>query len=100
MSIITPEVERQIQHAVTSIGTTVKALIDAGIEPPAIATALSSQFVNFIAMTAAFQGIPREEIMPKMIESFNGMEEFALKQYDKVTEEMVAMGDKAANDVE
>lgn len=100
MSIITPEVERQIQHSVNSIGQTVKALIDAGIEPPAIATALSSQFVNFIAMTAAFQGIARDEMMPKMLDSFQQMEEFALKQYDKVIAEVSTLAQKAANDVE
>jgi hypothetical protein len=85
---MTAEAAQQIEHAHAAIGNTLKTLIDSGMEPAALATALGGQFVNFISLTAAMQELPRAELMPRVVEAVQALEPFALSQYDRVRAEM------------
>lgn len=86
--VMSVETARQIDHAHAAIGDTMKTLIDSGMQPAALGTALGGQFVNFISITAAMQGLPRDELVSRVVEAVQALEPFALSQYDRVRAEM------------
>lgn len=85
---MTPEIAQQIDHASTAIGQTVKTLIDTGMETPAIATAITGQFINFLALVSAVQGFPREEVMKRILGAIEAMEPYCLERFDLVKAEI------------
>ena len=96
--VMSAEAAQQVEHAHVAIGETIKTLIDSGMQPAALATALGGQFVNFISLTAAMQGLPRDELVPRVVEAVQALEPFALSQYDRVRAEMNAKKADDANE--
>lgn len=88
--VITPAVAQQIQHASEALSDTIKTLMDSGMEPPALATALSGQFINFIVLVSAIQRIPKEQMMDRIVESVQTMQGFAFERYDQLRAEIDA----------
>lgn len=81
-------------HAMNALGDTIASLHEAGMEPPAMASALAAAYTRYVAALMCVNRKPVEEVLLACKDGIDTMQDFVNDIY-KTTAEALAQKDAA-----
>ena len=89
---ITPETKKQLDEhfdkAMQALVETQRSLNEAGIAPPALASALCASYVTFVAALIAASDLPRELVLRTAKEAIDSIGDFAIESYERMVKKI------------
>jgi hypothetical protein len=82
------EMHNGFDHAMPILLDAQRAINNAGVPAPALASALCASYVTFVAALVASNGLPKEQVAVTCKEAIDTMDDFITIAYDRMVKEI------------